>query len=240
MNSTQQSGATETRRVPVREGYALWAASYDRCPNPLLSLEERTISLMLPAVANLRALDVACGTGRWMARLVACGAASVFGLDLSPQMLECAARKASLRGQLVQGDCSELPIRSGMADLILCSFVVGYLNDLSGLMGELIRVASPRAEIFLSDVHPSCHRRGWKRAFRYRDEVLEIENTKYSIAQIVRIGQASGLRLIDHAEPHWGEPEWQVFQMAGKMHVYEESRRDPAIFVLRFRPFRAQ
>ena len=195
---------------------------------------------MLPSVLNLRALDVACGTGRWMARLVTHGAASVFGLDLSPQMLECAARKASLRGQLVQGDCSELPIRSGMADLILCSFVAGYLNDLSGLMPELIRVASPRAEIFLSDVHPSCRRRGWKRTFRHGNEVLEIENTKHSIAQIIRMGHAHGLRLIDHAEPRWGEPERQVFQIAGKMHVYEESRCDPAIFVLRFRPFRAQ
>jgi len=240
VNFTQRSSVIKHRRVSVREGYALWAASYDRRPNPLLVLEERVMESMLPTVVNRRVLDVACGTGRWMNRLAACGAASVFGLDFSLQMLHCALGKTSLQGRLLQADCRQIPILSGTIDLALCSFVAGYLEDLKSLMRELSRIVSPQAEIFLSDVHPSCHSRGWKRAFRHENQVLEIENTRHSIAEIVRIGEASGQRLVGQAEPHWGEPERRIFQAAGKIRLYEESCNDPAIFILKFRPFRTR
>lgn len=238
MNLAQRSRTIEPRRVSVREGYALWAASYDRCPNPLLVLEERVMEARLPTVVNRRGLDVACGTGRWMNRLIARGAASVFGLDLSPQMLGCALRNDSLHGRLLQADCRQIPILSGTIDLALCSFVAGYLEDLKSLMRELSRILSPRAEIFLSDVHPSCHSRGWKRAFRHENQVLEIENTRHSIAEIVYLGEASGLRLVGQAEPHWGERERRIFEAAGKIRLYEGNCSEPAIFILQFRPFR--
>lgn len=236
MSIAQQSSATETRRVSVREGYALWAASYDRRPNPLLVLEERVLEPMLPPVVNRHVLDVACGTGRWMNRLATRGAASVFGLDLSSQMLDRALKKASLRGRLLRADCRQIPILSGTIELALCSFIAGYLEDLRGLMRELSRLVTPQAEIFVSDVHPICHCRGWKRTFRHGNQVLEIENTRHSIADIVRTGETSGLRLVGQAEPHWGEPERRIFQVAGKVHVYTQSCHDPAIFILQFRP----
>ncbi|MGH9470854.1 MAG: class I SAM-dependent methyltransferase [Terriglobia bacterium] len=225
----------ETRRVSVREGYALWAASYDRHPNPLLVLEERTVASMLPGVLNRRVLDVACGTGRWMTKLAGLGAESVFGLDLSPQMLARAEEKVSLRGRLAQADCRRIPICSGTIDLVLCSFAAGYLGELTGLIREISRIARPRAEIFLSDVHPSFHRRGWKRAFRHGTQVLEIENKRHSIAEIVHACQASGLAVVDRAEPHWGTPEERIFQSAGKLRLYQESLDEPVIFVLRLR-----
>lgn len=239
MNVAQPSSVIEARCVSVHEGYALWAASYDRCPNPLLALEERTMAAMLPAVLNRCVLDVACGTGRWMMKLAARGAASIFGLDLSPQMLSRAAEKSSLHGRLFEADGRHMPVLSGAIDLVLCSFVVGYIADLGSLMREISRIASPQAEIFLSDVHPSCHRRGWKRTFRHENEILEIENTRHSIAAILRVCHASGLRLVRQIEPHWEEPERRIFQMAGKVRLYEESRCDPAIFILQLRPFQS-
>jgi hypothetical protein len=48
------------------EAHRLWSASYDADPNPLLALGMRTLSERLGALQDLRAIDVACGTGRWL------------------------------------------------------------------------------------------------------------------------------------------------------------------------------
>lgn len=236
MSAAQPSLSTEPRRISVRDGYTLWAASYDHLPNPLLHLENRVMAGMLPDVSNRRVLDVGCGTGRWMQRLAEMGAKAVFGLDASPQMLNCAAGKVSLNARLLRGDCRQLPIRAGSIDLAVCSFVAGYLCDLGNLLRELSRIATPRAEIFLSDIHPSCYSRGWKRTFRHGGEVFEITNTQHSITEILRAGHDSGLRLAGITEPHWDEPERPIFEMAGKRHLFEAGRPHPALYILQFRP----
>ena len=56
--------------VSVQEGYERWAPTYDHDPNPLLALEERQLKLMIPPLKGKRVLDLACGTGRWLAWLM--------------------------------------------------------------------------------------------------------------------------------------------------------------------------
>src|SRR5215831_6355504 len=56
-----KTGITEVLRPS--EGYDRWAVTYDSALNPLLALEERCVFPLLPALQNLRVLDLACGTG---------------------------------------------------------------------------------------------------------------------------------------------------------------------------------
>ena len=51
--------------------FAAWAEVYDNDPNPLLALEERYLTRLLPDIQGKNALDVGCGTGRWLQRLAA-------------------------------------------------------------------------------------------------------------------------------------------------------------------------
>jgi hypothetical protein len=52
------------RWLSPSEGYRVWASSYDREANPMLSLEQRILATLLPPVAGLDVVDLGCGTGR--------------------------------------------------------------------------------------------------------------------------------------------------------------------------------
>src|SRR5579884_2692276 len=88
--------------VSASEGYGLWAASYDDGRSPLLALEQRCLEPLLPAIGGQEILDVGCGTGRWLERLLQLGGTRVFGADFSGEMLRYAAHKPQLANRLVR------------------------------------------------------------------------------------------------------------------------------------------
>ena len=77
-------------------GYNRWADLYDAYHNPLVALEERSQVLSPSLLNNKRVLDAGCGTGRWLLKAAAAGAAKVVGLDFSPRMLAQARQNLEL------------------------------------------------------------------------------------------------------------------------------------------------
>jgi demethylmenaquinone methyltransferase / 2-methoxy-6-polyprenyl-1,4-benzoquinol methylase len=93
------------------------------------------------AGAGGRALDVACGSGRLSAELLATGA-SVVGLDFSREMLRVAA--AEVRGAaLVRGDALALPFPDASFDAATIAFGLRNLADPVGGLREMLRVIRP-------------------------------------------------------------------------------------------------
>ena len=223
------------RRVSASEGYALWAQTYDHQPNPLLALEERELDLLLPNLKGKDVIDAACGTGRWLEKLLSCGARRGVGVDISAAMLARAAAKPSLQGRLVRGDGLALPFQTGIADLAVCSFAAGYISDLRGLACVLARVARRRADLFVTDFHPLGHQRGWRRAFRHGEETVEIASRAHSLEQICRAFQTEGFELRLCHQPRLGEPERPIFEEAGKGHTFDAACLTPAIFICHFK-----
>ena len=81
----------ETRRVDVREGYDLWAETYDETPNPVVAMDARyTLDVLSPRPGEL-ILDGGCGTGRHLGSLLRARSNPV-GVDFSRGMLEIARR----------------------------------------------------------------------------------------------------------------------------------------------------
>lgn len=90
---------------------------------------ERVVALLerLGAIGPGRVLDLACGSGRYLAALGRRGA-RVAGLDLSLPLLRLAHRRAS--GRLIRGDVRALPLRSACCDAVLNLFTsFGYFDD---------------------------------------------------------------------------------------------------------------
>jgi SAM-dependent methyltransferase len=216
--------------VSALEGHQRWAPLYDSHPNPLLSLEMRVLSELLPPVAGQCFLDVACGTGRWMSYLHQRGA-HVFGVDVCAEMLAEAQRKPLARGRSVLGDASRLPFRSGAVDTVLCSFALGYFAELQSAVAEMARVARPGARVIISDLHPERVSNGWTRSFRLGADVHEMEHFGPSPEQLRAAGQAGGLKLHTQIESCVGEPERPHFRAAGKEHVYFSLTEVPAVWV---------
>jgi len=222
--------------VSVQEGYARWAPTYDQDPNPLLALEERHLQPLLPRLSGERVLDLASGTGRWSARLLAQGAGSVVGVDFSRAMLAAANRKPNLRGRLAVADCCDLPFRNGAFDLVLCTFALGHIRDVQRVAHEVARVTVQSADVYVSDLHPCAHAQGWKTAFRDQQGPVEIASWPRSLAEQLAVWVSAGFHCAQSIAGRLEEWELPILARAGKAHRIEEVRNVPAIQIFHFKP----
>jgi ubiquinone/menaquinone biosynthesis C-methylase UbiE len=204
-------------KLPAREAYALLAPEYDRSPNALISLEERTMAPLLPDLRGRRVVDVGAGRGRWASRLAARGGFAI-AVDFCHEMLQWSSTQA------VQAEGGLLPLRDSCADFVVCAFALGYARN---VFAELRRIVRPGGMVLASDVHPEALRRGWTRTFRHNGGVIEVAHDAYSLEDL----RAPDLRLTGLSEPRLGEPERAIFEQAGCPERFAEASRFPAIFV---------
>jgi ubiquinone/menaquinone biosynthesis C-methylase UbiE len=209
--------------VSPRDAYRVLAAQYDSAPNALVSLEQRVMSALLPAVAGSVVADCGAGTGRWASHCARLGARAV-AVDFSLEML---SRVAGDGAAALAGDLMQIPLSDGCSDLTICAFAVGYAP---GCLGELARITRTGGVVLMSDMHPDAVRAGWTRTFRHGDDVIHVAHERYEIDDL----QAPGLKLDCLFEPKFGDPERDIFERAGHGHRFEEASREPAIFVARW------
>jgi ubiquinone/menaquinone biosynthesis C-methylase UbiE len=223
------------RSVSVQEGYERWAPTYDRDLNPLLALEERKLKPLVSHPRGKRVLDLACGTGRWLAWLLAQGAASGVGVDLSAAMLAVARRKPALQKRLVQADCGAIPFADGVFDLVTCSFALGHIPDSERLAREVGRVTVAGADVYVSDLHPLVYAQGWRTAFRDRRGAVQIVTWPRSVEESLAPWIAAGFECKHLADFRLGKPERPILARAGKDWLFNEVRHTPALLLCHFR-----
>jgi SAM-dependent methyltransferase len=140
-------------QLPAREGYALWAQSYERTVKPDMD------TWLLEAVRDVawnkvtRAADLGCGTGRTGAWLKAHGTQTIDGVDLTPEMLE-QARARGVFAELRVGNVAATGLPSGIYDLVMNCLVDDHLADLSPLYRESARLARSGAAHVVVGYHP--------------------------------------------------------------------------------------
>src|SRR4051794_21144932 len=83
--------------VDVREGYGEWARTYEQTVQDEMDLRLLDRLQTIDWSALNTALDLACGTGRVGAWLRARCDAAIDGVDVTPEMLEVADRRAVYR-----------------------------------------------------------------------------------------------------------------------------------------------
>ena len=151
--------------LSARDGYALWAKSYDVEANPLIAVEEPHVDRLLAGLAFRTVLDAGTGTGRHALRLARRGAA-VTALDQSPEMMSAARAAARREGLdirfLLAALDGGLPLGAARFDLVICALVLCHVPDLRAVMREFHRVASPGGHLLVTDFHPDAVAYGWR------------------------------------------------------------------------------
>ncbi len=148
-------------RLANEAAYDLWAEAYPPLPhNPLMRAEQAAVLALLPDVAGRRALDLACGSGRYGLLMQEQGASLVVGSDLSAGMLN----RAPL-ARRVRADMSRLPFAAASFDLVVSGLAVGHAPGLDAWMAEVARVLAPGGVLVYSDFHPDAARAGMTRSF---------------------------------------------------------------------------
>ncbi len=151
------------RRQPGREGPDETidnAQGYDRLSRGLLFHIMRHMALSQlrkdpPAGVTV---DAGCGPG-YLAIIMSrkFTSASIIGLDISPLMIETAARnisacRANHRVALCQGDVQQLPFRDSSVDFIVSTGSMHHWSDAPQALNEMYRVLRPGGRLLIFDM----------------------------------------------------------------------------------------
>jgi malonyl-CoA O-methyltransferase len=148
--------------LPARDAYDRWAADYPPEPhNPLMRIEQEAMLGHWPDVTGRRALDLACGTGRYASLLAQRGASEVIALDFSAAML----RHVSAAGR-VRANMLRLPFIDDAFAAVTSGLALGHAAELAQWMAEAARVLNGGGVLLYSDFHPEAARAGLTRSFK--------------------------------------------------------------------------
>jgi ubiquinone/menaquinone biosynthesis C-methylase UbiE len=116
---------------------------------------DRVLQLLQPA-ADGRCLEIGCGGGRLLERVLACGG-SAAGLDHSPDMLALSAarnREAVESGQLELklGEASQLPWPDDTFASVVSANTFFFVEHRDRLLAEILRVLRPNGRAIIATV----------------------------------------------------------------------------------------
>ena len=210
--------------------YDSWARTYPPVPhNALMRAEQSAMLALWPDVKGARALDLACGTGRYAQLLEERGAALVVATDLSPGMLAHAGVQRRVRADMMQ-----LPFADGSFDVVVSGLAVGHAPHLERWMGEMARVLAPGGVLLYSDFHVEAARAGMTRSFtdaQARKHTLL--HCNYDLPAHRVCSAAVGLRLDAVHEVKVGDELRETFD--GSDVFYSRWAGLPVVLVLRAR-----
>jgi ubiquinone/menaquinone biosynthesis C-methylase UbiE len=210
------------------ELYERWAPTYAAAPdNPLMQGEQAAMLAAWPHVAGKRALDLACGRGRYTKLLIEHGATHVVGLDLSMGMLQRAAGVACVRA-----DMQRLPLRDGVFDISISGLAVGHVAQLDRWTSEVARVLSAQGVLLYSDFHPEAARAGLTRSFKDSNaRTWAVPHHCHAVSAQREALAAAGLTVDTVTELRVGENFNEVF--SGSERFYRECAGLPLLLIIR-------
>jgi 2-polyprenyl-3-methyl-5-hydroxy-6-metoxy-1,4-benzoquinol methylase len=110
----------------------------------------------VPFATGKRVLDVACGEGYGAAALSRHGAASVVGVDISPET--CAHARSKYGVDVRCGDATHLPFQDGSFDVVVSFETIEHLSDPAAFLRECSRVLTAGGRLVLSTPNGPVYR----------------------------------------------------------------------------------
>jgi SAM-dependent methyltransferase len=179
-------------------------------------------------------VEVGCGEGRIARELRGLGH-RVVALELAPGLL-AAARRADPVVSYLRGDVERLPLRRGVADLVVAYNVLMDVADMPAALAEIARVLDAEGTAVVSIVHPladhgrftgrepdapfviegSWHDRGHFTATEARDGMqMHFAGWRRTLGDHVAAAREAGLAVVDLVEPcpdpadrRYGDGRW--------------------------------
>jgi SAM-dependent methyltransferase len=99
-------------------------------------------------VRGKRVLDIACGEGYGAAALVKTGAASVIGVDISPEICTHARQKYGLDARA--GDAQAIPLPDQSIDLVVSFETIEHVDAPITFLSECVRILIPDGTLIVS------------------------------------------------------------------------------------------
>lgn len=213
LNAMPSNKPVDVPEMDAVAGYGAWAATYDSTANPLINAEEPVVRRLIDDCPIGKALDAACGTGRYTAYLSARGH-RVTGVDSSPGMLDVARKKVA-EATFLQAQLSHLPFESDAFDVVVCALALEHCAELGPPIGELSRALRSGGVMILSVYHPINYLLGFGAFFQDSSgQYRIIRGFHHRQAEYMSAFISAKLELKHVAEPVWGTEEIEVVSRA--------------------------
>ncbi|OIW28718.1 S-adenosyl-L-methionine-dependent methyltransferase [Coniochaeta ligniaria NRRL 30616] len=202
------------------EAYDKWATVYDIDGNVLQAIDDEEVMRLLPQILSListdssrasKILDLGCGTGRNTLKLLGIPGAEIYGLDLSPKMLEIAKQRctsawstlppAERAAQLefrtydvLDPTGSELQLKG--VDVVISTLVVEHM-PLVDFFLEVNRLLTPGGLLLVTNMHSDM---GAKSQAGFNDpatgDKIRPVSYNHSAEDLVEAARAAGYELV--------------------------------------------
>ncbi len=152
MNTTVSE--METLKTTLK---AIWTAGDFGRIAPLFERDAAEFVNRLGLKPGMRVLDVACGTGNQSIPAARAGAL-VTGVDIAPNLLEQARKRAAAENLAIrfdEGDAENLPYAAGSFDAVVSMFGAMFAPRPERAAAELLRVCRPGGLLALANWTPN-------------------------------------------------------------------------------------
>lgn len=213
-----------------QKAYDAWSATYDHAPNPTVFMDDRFFPAFYEnSVRGKAALEMGCGTGRHTVRLSAL-AASLSAVEPSAGMLALAQKKTRSPVDFVAGDFFTAPFPAGKFEVLVESLVLEHVASLDAFFARAAELLAPRAEIFLSELHPARLAAGTQAHFEdpVTKEKVFTKSFAHPAEEFAAAAARAGFRLVETQE-HAGDDA-----LAAAGHDWAKYRGRPMIQLWRF------
>lgn len=204
------------------EAYEKWATVYDSDGNVLQAIDDEEVIRLLPQVLSLlstetmrptKVLDLGCGTGRNTLKLLGIPGAEIYGLDLSPKMLDIAKERCTSSWQSLPTEkrAASLQFRTHdvldknntlseflprAADVVISTLVVEHM-PLADFFLEVNRLLAPGGVLLVTNMHSDM---GTKSQAGFNDpatgEKIRPVSYNHSVEDLVEAAKAAGYELV--------------------------------------------
>ena len=192
--------------MDVESGYRLWAGTYDDFHNPLISVEQPIISRLIDSIHPGRALDAACGTGRY-SRYMSERGHKVSSVDMSAEMIE-RARANVPDVEFKSGSLEALPFPDRTFDLVMRGLALTHLPAISKAISEMARVLKSGGTAIIADHHPMAGFLGGSAIFQDKDRYYRnVKSYVHPHSEYVASFVAAHLDIQECIEPEMTEEQ---------------------------------
>ena len=148
----------------MRDPYRNYAGIYDRLFDSMNKGLKLVGIRMFRPTKGMSILDVGCGTGSHL-ELYQRYKCNLYGIDMSPSMLNVARERLGDTAQLELGDATDMPYENKKFDLVISMLTLHEMSPetRSAVLNEVKRVLKDDGRLLLIDFHLGPYRplQGW-------------------------------------------------------------------------------
>jgi hypothetical protein len=194
--------------------------------SPVLALSRRFMETALANVRDRAVVGVGYALDHEILRLHTRGARAVEA-RFSPQ----AFRNAKPSDEHIFIEEPDI----GLADTIICSFAVSYVENLKMLAEALAELVVPGADLLVVDLHPEADRLGWRGTLAPEGLPADLPLAVHDLAEVRQAFDDAGFELESLVEPRLGHPEKRLFENIMHPELFQQLRHMPALYLFQFR-----